>query len=344
MNCGSIDATVTHESLQAQQRPEPRSSTTTAPNGVVPDASRDESKDWERLPKQDAAAEDLLASSALPHDLDWVDRAVVDAYQDMGMPGATETAQVHPLHFTMSMAALAQGRGVQIVTRAKVTKINSSPSRVESVEYLNRDDGTHVTVPDATDVIVAAGPWTGRVLPKSKVDGLRAHSVVYEADVSPYAVFTRVLLPDGYTPPHRAARGRKRKHNRVVDPEIYARPFGEVYACGEPDRSVPLPDTADLVRADGDHCDDLLAYIATFSPRLAAAPVKARQACYLPQREGGPLVGATSVPGLWVAAGHTCWGIQNAPATGKLMSECIFDGGPVSSDISDLDPRRYSRV
>ena len=40
-----------------------------------------------------------------------------------------------------------------------------------------------------------------------------------------------------------------------------------------------------------------------------------------------------------MAAGHTCWGIQNAPATGKLMSEVLFDGEAKSAKIGALDPR-----
>ncbi|KAM0332979.1 hypothetical protein ACHAQA_001636 [Verticillium albo-atrum] len=339
LECGSFDATVSRAKLDAAEQ------ASAARDAAVPGANEgEEQKGWERLPKQDGAAEALLEDSVVPKDLDWVDREVIDSYQEMGSPGATETAQVHPFHFTTSIAALAAEKGVDIRTRAKLTKINSSPAGVESVEYLDRDTNETHTLSDITDVIVTAGPWTGKLLPKSKVEGLRAHSVVYNATVSPYAVFTRVVLPEDYVPRHRAARGQKRKHKRIVDPEIYARPFGEVYACGEPDRTDPLPDTADLVRVDEAHCDDLLAYIATFSPPLAAAPVKAKQACYLPQREGGPLIGATSTPGLWVAAGHTCWGIQNGPATGKLMAEYVFDGQTSSSDISEMDPRRYSRV
>ncbi|RYP67186.1 hypothetical protein DL769_005818 [Monosporascus sp. CRB-8-3] len=85
----------------------------------------------------------------------------------------------------------------------------------------------------------------------------------------------------------------------------------------------------------------MVSYIATVSPVLAAAPVTAKQACYLPQHEDGPLVGATSVAGLWVASGHTCWGIQNGPGTGKLVSEFIFDGVARSADVSELDPRKF---
>jgi len=99
------------------------------------------------------------------------------------------------------------------------------------------------------------------------------------------------------------------------------------------------------VQYDEAQCDDLVAYVGTVSPALAAAPVKTKQACYLPRHvrfgeERPPLVGPTTVPGLWVASGHTCWGIQNAPATGFLMAEMLLDGAARSADISKLDPRR----
>jgi glycine/D-amino acid oxidase-like deaminating enzyme len=119
-----------------------------------------------------------------------------------------------------------------------------------------------------------------------------------------------------------------------------------MFAAGEPDSVVPLPETADQVQVEEAYCDDIISYFATVSPVLAAAPVKAKQACYLPRhirfgQESGPLIGPTTTPGLWVAAGHTCWGIQNGPGTGKLMSEYIFDGEAKSANVSNLDPRKF---
>ncbi|KAI1075832.1 FAD dependent oxidoreductase [Whalleya microplaca] len=309
---------------------------------------QDGQQEWQKLPKQDKAAASLLHESVLPADLDWINASLVREYDEMGLPGYTETAQVHPYQFTTSMATLARERGAEIRLSAQVTSIglNKSESAVSSVSYVDRTSGATRTVEGVTDVVVAAGPWTGRLLPKTKVEGLRAHSVVFAADVSPYAVFTNIALPLDWVPAHRAARGERRTHRGNVDPEIYARPGGEVYACGEPDPNLPLPDTADLVQCDDAQCDDLVAYIATVSPVLGAAPIAARQACYLPRhmrqgQESAPLIGGTGVRGLWVASGHTCWGIQNGPATGKLMSEFIFDGEAKSADIAELDPRKF---
>ncbi|KAJ2965238.1 hypothetical protein NQ176_g10710 [Zarea fungicola] len=114
----------------------------------------------------------------------------------------------------------------------------------------------------------------------------------------------------------------------------------------EPDTLIPLPEVVDDVAYDEDLCDDLASYIATFSPVLGAAPIKAKQACYLPRhmrfgQESGPLIGKTLAEGLFVASGHTCWGIQNAPATGRLMSEIVFDGEATSANIESLDPRKF---
>lgn len=305
--------------------------------------------EWQKLPKQDENASALLHDSVLPKDLDWIDSSLVREYAEMGLPGFTETAQVHPYQFTMSMAALAREGGTEIHVNAKVTSIgiNKSTNTVNGVSFLDRTTGETSTLSGVTDIVVAAGPWTGTLWPKTKVSGLRAHSVVFAADVSPYAVFTDISLPSDWVPAHRLARGEKRRRHRGnVDPEIYARPGGEVYACGEPDSSVPLPDTADLVQCDVAQCDDLVSYISTVSPVLGAAEVSAKQACYIPRhvrfgKESAPLVGGTGVGGLWIAAGHTCWGVQNGPATGKLMSEFIFEGEARSADVAELDPRRY---
>ncbi|KAH8663999.1 FAD dependent oxidoreductase, partial [Xylariales sp. PMI_506] len=331
LGCGQLTATVKTRHL-------------TGEGGALP-------KVWKKLPKQDAAASSLLKNSKLPADLDWIDAGLVQKYDQMGMPGQTETAQVHPHQFTLEIARLAQERGVHIRLNAKATAIRLGAGRtsVDSVEYLDRATGQASAILGVTDVVVAAGPWSGALVPSSSVGGIRAHSVVFRADVSPYAVFTNISLPRDWVPAHRAAAGQRRStHRGRVDPEVYARPNGEAYACGEPDPSaLPLPDTADLVECDDAQCDDLAAYLGTVSPVLGPAAVSARQACYIPRHMRGdeemsPLVGPTLAGGLWMAAGHTCWGIQNGPGTGKLISEFIFDGAARSADISELDPRLFN--
>lgn len=229
------------------EKPEPSGTDNPLPvQSTIPDGSSSD-KAWEKLPKQDAAATAHLYDSPLPTDLDWIDGSLVQSYETMGLAprnGETETAQVHPFHFTTAMAELARAAGVDIRLGAKVTQINHTKAGLQSVEYENRETGETVVMNDITDLVVAGGPWTGKLLPRSKVEGLRAHSVVLEADVSPYAVFTDIQLPSDYVPEHRKTKGQKRKHRGNVDPEIYARPFGEVYACGMsllPSHGLPFP-------------------------------------------------------------------------------------------------------
>lgn len=132
----------------------------------------------------------------------------------------------------------------------------------------------------------------------------------------------------------------------VVSISMDSLSWSRLTTLGEPDHAEELPDTADLVQCDEVQCDDMISYIATVSPALAAAKVKAKQACYLPRhlqfgRETPPVIGKTTIPGVYIASGHTCWGIQNGPATGKLMSEIVFDGAAKSADIGQLDPTKY---
>lgn len=238
MGCGSLAAIVRASDIKPKEPKPPLPRTSNGANAELPIQStvpEEKTKDWEKLPKQDDKAAGLLQDSPLPHDLDWINGALIQHYEEMGSPGATETAQVHPFHFTNALADLAKEKGVDIRLRAKVTRIHDlTAAGVRSVVYEDRDTGELHTIDNVTDVIVAAGPWTGKLLPRTRVEGLRAHSVVFEADVSPYAVFTDIQLPTDYAPEHRTSQGQKRRHKGNVDPEIYARPFGEVYACGKP--------------------------------------------------------------------------------------------------------------
>ncbi|KAG6355197.1 hypothetical protein INS49_004278 [Diaporthe citri] len=265
-----------------------------------------------------------LKKLGAPEDLDWLDTEhSLVAYDGMGTPD--DTAQVHPELFTRSMAQLAEEKGVKIITGARVTAItNGSNGHVESVTYTK--DGQDEQLP-TTDCIVAAGPWTARLLPSVPVTSFRAHSIVIKTPrpVSPYALFTSIALPAGFPSP---AQGKPLKRAQTIEPEIYPRPDGTVYASGGAgiDLDVPLPLTTAEVEVDRATCDEIAVQAGAISDELGRdGHVVARQACYLPQ--GGPFIGP--VPGhkgVMVAAGHTCWGIQNAPGTGKLVSELVFEG------------------
>jgi glycine/D-amino acid oxidase-like deaminating enzyme len=292
------------------------------------------------LQKRSKDAMARLKKAGVPADLDWVDSDATTAYENMGDP--SNTAQVHPFMFTSAMAELAQEMGVKIVYGSATEIRTSASGAVQSVSYTGKDDGKEHSL-EATDVVLSAGPWTQQIWPEAPISALRAHSVTIQPSrpISAYALFTSISLPKDF---YSRTDVAKRSPGHVT-PEIYARPNNEVYACGEGDYLVPLPATTDLVEVDESRCQDIVDYVGSISDELRDGEVTARQACYLPNVSvgGGPLIGQTSTKGLFLAAGHTCWGIQNGPGTGKLISELVFDGEAKSAKVKggSLDPKKF---
>ena len=292
------------------------------------------------LQKRDRAAPGKVAAGGLLREPDWISADSFTEYGGMGTPD--DTAQVHPYQFTTSMAQLAEEKGAQIII-GSVSSIEKADGKVKSVTYFDKKSATSHTIP-ATDVVIAAGPWTQRLFPPAPISALRAHSVTIRPSrpISAYALFTEIRLPPEFDRTDTFMKS-KRSHKKVVSPEIYARPNNEAYACGEGDTLVPLPDTTADVETDDARCQDIIDYVSSISDELRDGEITARQACYLPNVRSAvtrdPLIGETGIKGLLMAAGHTCWGIQNGPATGKLISEFVFDGRAKSANISSLDPR-----
>lgn len=287
------------------------------------------------LQKRSTTALGKLKSARVPEDLDWIEPESLRGYESMSDPG--ETAQVHPYLFTTSIAKLAEEKGAKIIL-GSVSGIGYSGDAVESVSYTEKESGEARTIP-ATDIVIAAGPWTRSVLPNAPISATRAHSVVIRPTrpVSGYTLFTNIEIPANFDP-------SKPSRPTVAQPEIYARPDDTVYACGEGDHVVPLPATTADVEVDETRCQDIINQVGSVSDELRDGQICVRQACYLPNvasARGGPLIGHAGTKGLYLAAGHTCWGIQNAPGTGKVISEFVFDGQAKSAKISSLDPRNY---
>jgi glycine/D-amino acid oxidase-like deaminating enzyme len=60
--------------------------------------------------------------------------------------------------------------------------------------------------------------------------------------------------------------------------------------------------------------------------------------------DGLPLLGQVpEVAGAYIATGHSCWGILNAPASGLAMAELIVDGQAHSVDLTSFSPQRALR-
>jgi glycine/D-amino acid oxidase-like deaminating enzyme len=179
-------------------------------------------------------------------------------------------------------------------------------------------------------VVIAMGPWSimaTRWLPLPAVLGYKGHSLVFETGgaVPAEALFLEYCEASG----------------EILTPELFPRADGTTWVCAISSTG-PLPvDPADVVADEGAHAR-LEALYRNISPLLAAAPIKAKQACFRPVSEDGlPFIGA--VPGVdsaYVATGHSVWGMLNAPATGEAMSELILDGAARHVDLAPFAPGR----
>jgi glycine/D-amino acid oxidase-like deaminating enzyme len=160
------------------------------------------------------------------------------------------------------------------------------------------------------------------------VFGLKGHSLVFETGtkIPAEAVFLEYQEAPG----------------AVSSPEVFPRADGTTYVCAISSES-PLPvDPAD-VAPDPGAVERLQAMCARLSPALGESKILARQACYRPVTEDGlPLIGPVpGVKGIYVATGHSVWGILNAPATGEAMAELIVDGAARTVDLSRFHPGRF---
>jgi glycine/D-amino acid oxidase-like deaminating enzyme len=262
-----------------------------------------------------ADAGDLERYRRLPNP-GWLDGNVV-AHEVIG--SRETTAQVNPLAFTRTVLEAAVERGAEL--RKGV---------VEGLEFAGEDGGLSGVAIDGTShpadvVVLALGPWTSqaqRWVALPQVFGTKSASLVLGADVPAQAVFSEFV-------------GRDRQRSTI---EMYPRSGGAVYVSGLPEHGA-LPDDPDEIAPSEEACAELHRIAGVHSSALRDAEVLARSACYRPLTvDGVPLIGPVpGAPGAYLATGHASWGILNAPATGRMVSEMILDGASHS-----VDPRPFA--
>lgn len=281
--------------------------------------------DQEREPN-----EQVNRVSHWPKELDWILPNCIKSYDEVGNP--INTGQVHPYLFTTSIARLAEARGVKIVLGSVTSIESTAKDGVTHVIFVNKCESALQSI-RATDVVVAAGSWTSSVFPPATIGGAENHSIVIQPSRPLSANMLFLSVSQG------SAGGSK-----FITPEAYPRPDGTLYACEAANPNVPLPLQSDQVQIVDQSCMDIWNAVASISKELRQGVLLTKQACYQPvilhngerKKNVGPIVGSTNIKGIILASGHDSWGIQNAPGTGKVISEMIFDGTAVSADVKSL--------
>ncbi|KAG4031246.1 hypothetical protein MFRU_009g00370 [Monilinia fructicola] len=277
---------------------------------------------------------------------DWLNEAGIREFTEIGR--SENTAQVHPKYLTRYLLNLAQVEGVSLVIgSAKSINYSLGNSIVDSVSYIQ--DGISKKI-DATDIIIAAGPWSSTLDPRIPVYGVRSHSIIIKPSrpLSPY-----VLFPIFDPPISRDPTQYGDKETMIDNIEVYPRPgfhFGseEVYICG-PDDYQPLPETTDKVPLEPNMIEGIKDAASSISLAIANGEFELGQACFRPQirkhAEGeaiGPIVGGIpGVTGLWIATGHDEWGVQNSQGTGKILAGMVMRDELEDVDVKALDPRNF---
>lgn len=231
-----------------------------------------------------------------------------------GYGDAYQTAQ--------AFAATARSRGIVIRQGCTVTEIAVDGDRVVGVRL---EDGEFI----AADIVVAAtGVWTAPLLAplglSAPIQVHREQIVLIDpgVDVGPAPVFSDLVSL------------------QYLRPE----PNGEIL-FGNSDLAQLQPADPDDYRnrAEGAFLDLAVHKVGTRFPGFPDAAITGSYAgCYDVTPDWNPIISATPVAGLIVAAGFSGHGFKISPAVGRLVADLVVDGHSQDPRIPETD-FRWSR-
>lgn len=287
---------------------------------------------------------DLTTKSKRKSPVHWLPEGTVQHSRVLGTKKTT--SQVHPYKFSHTiLKSFLEREGTELIIGepTKYSHNQTQSPNVSSVVISPTPSSPNSfsqprTLAPVTSLILSAGPWTSSLantlLPRNiakniGITGSRAHSIVLKTnegwDLTEHALFTDMTLEGG----------------GVAEPEVYTRPDGTAYVCGASDNE-PLPAYSSNVKPSPHSISQLHLQASSLSPNLSPqnTTIKAEQACFLPIADRGrPYIGKVrGMDGVYLASGHSCWGICQGPGTGKVMSELVWEGKVRSADISKLAP------
>lgn len=245
----------------------------------------------------------------------------------------------------------SSSRGVRKVTGVRYTTINQ-----ENIE----EDEPHDFILPADAVVISAGPWScaaedwlardAGVSISLPMEGVKSTSIVWKPPPSSSAAVdggtTSTTLVDATA----LFCGEDSRFGTHL--EVYPRPNGEIYICGiggsdyvpteELKRGAFLTDcNANESRVDA----AVRAFQDMSSTYRTSGELEKTQACMRPcPPDAMPYMGTIpGCEGIYMNAGHNCWGIAWSPACGKAMAELILDGTCRCVDLQPFDPARFTQ-
>lgn len=277
------------------------------------------------------------SSGNAPDALKWINGDLRPSGRPSSIGTTKSCAQVMPKLLTKALLDAASSKVGTSVTMGRVTDITKSAEH--SGKWYLRIIPTDNTKGGASEeffdiVVLCMGPWTMKArewFPSlSPIIAQKAASIIVsDVTVDPTILFTKY----------------RDTHGQVREPEVYPREK-EVYVC---QTAVPddLPESAADILVHSKDATDLANFTRMLNENLKENIDSGRsvaQACYLPiSTDGVPLIGRVpDVENAFIATGHSCWGILNAPGSGKILADLIIDGKSKDFDEKPFDPSRFN--
>jgi sarcosine oxidase subunit beta len=211
----------------------------------------------------------------------------------------------------------AEANGVTVEEHTEVTGIRTDGGAVTGIET----EGGRV---DADRVVVAAGPWTPRILSSVGVD-------VPAEYILPHVVQLEPERPSPHFFPSLQHWATGTWYRQNGDGTVFGYATDNTDPDPDPDevRGDPDPDVVDTIRES----------VETLTPHLAdATVVDEYRAVYTHTPDSNPVAGPTAIDGLSVAMSGAS-GVALAPTIGEVLAGIVVDGD-YPDYYQDISPDR----
>jgi glycine/D-amino acid oxidase-like deaminating enzyme len=264
---------------------------------------------------------------------------LLDQLSPFTQSGTTsDCAQVTPEKFVRSLQEETMRFGTLNILRGKVVGVTHAEQQ-QGVEVRVEKENGELVIIEADSFVAAAGPWTNQVRSFGplfhqvpQVEGLKAHSIVVGGEeakkANPVALFLSV-------------EQQQSSSSRYKEYEYYPRPDGTLYVCGEGEEdSSIVEESPGSVSINKDAIQSMACESSSKVSTMFknSGTILRESACHLPiviSATGTPLICEVALGShVYIATGHSCWGILQGPGTGKALAELIANGECECLDLS----------
>lgn len=232
-----------------------------------------------------------------------------------------ESGYVDSIQATTSMIEAAIRAGATVREGVNVIEVKTAGGRVTGVVTSNGEFPADL-------IICAAGPWSTQLLGTAgiavPISTIRVQIIIAQRPIEllePHFIYLDTVAG------------------------IFTRPWGPgrslVGVAGGDQHDEVDPNTANLFN-DRDYPDKAIAAISGRIPGMAQARyLHGHAGLYDMSPDAHPIIGATGIEGLYLAAGFSGAGFKKAPGVGIALTEMILDGEARSADLAPFALSRF---